>query len=117
MEVAHRQRLADARKLSGRRQPALSALERFDSTDAILHVGHNQPILRDLLSTRADDEQRQRHGQQACSDGDPTSYVPSHRSNYNSTKRRFVYFGIYPGNAPDKRNAQRRRFTANTTRR
>lgn len=40
-----------------------------------------------------------------------------HTSNYNSTKVRFVYFAIYPGNAPDKRNAQRRRFTANTTRR
>ena len=37
--------------LFGRRQPALLAVERFDSTDATLHVGQDQPVLRDLLST------------------------------------------------------------------
>ena len=30
-----------------------------------------------------------------------------HRPNYDSTKVRFAYFGLYPGNAPDKRNASR----------
>jgi hypothetical protein len=39
-----------------RRQPALSALERLDGNDVILHIGQDQSIFRDLLSSRSDDE-------------------------------------------------------------